>query len=181
MSADTDIDIIPMAFMTQVNTGPGNTPTLNFANQQNNCNTFTGTNLINCPQIGEDIKTCQQQYGKKILLSIGGATYTEGGFASAIEATTAADNIWQMFGPQNASQATSNVSLSATIARRQHYHSPHLKRQSTVLRPFGDAVLDGFDFDFESPVTNVVPFAARLRTLMDQDSTKQHYLTAAPQ
>ena len=182
VNVDTDIDIIPMAFMTQVTSGPGNTPTLNFANQQNDCTTFTGTNLINCPQIGDDIKACQQQYGKKILLSIGGATYTEGGFASSSDATAAADNIWQMFGPRNQSQPTGNVSLSATLARRQqNYHFPHLRRQSTALRPFGDAVLDGFDFDFESPVTNVVPFAARLRALMDQDCTKDYFLTAAPQ
>lgn len=48
-------------------------------------------------------------------------------------------------------------------------------------RPFGEAVVDGFDFDFESATTNLLPFAKRLREHMDSDSSKEYYLTAAPQ
>lgn len=55
---------------------------------------------------------------------------------------------------------------------------------ASVNRPFGDAAVDGFDFDFESTVQNMVPFASKLRALMDADqasSGKQWLLTAAPQ
>ena len=110
--------------------------------------------LIHCPQIASDIKTCQQ-YGKTILLSIGGATYTEGGFSSTSQAQYWAVKIWAMFGPQQSG--------------------------SNELRPFDDAVVDGFDFDFESSTNNMQAFASRLRSDMNGDSSKPYYLTAAPQ
>lgn len=55
---------------------------------------------------------------------------------------------------------------------------------SSALRPFGSAVVDGFDLDFEATIDNSVFFANRLRTLMDADwvqSGKDWLLTAAPQ
>jgi hypothetical protein len=53
---------------------------------------------------------------------------------------------------------------------------------SKTLRPFGDAALDGFDFDFEANVQHMAPFANELRSLMEADKSKQKfYLTAAPQ
>lgn len=144
-----------MAFLYQITTGTGGEPVLNFANQQNNCSTFNGTGLIDCPNIGSDITTCQTQYNKTLLISIGGATYTEGGFTSEDIATASAQKLWAMFGPEQSN--------------------------STELRPFGAAVIDGFDFDFETTVANTVPFATELRTLMDADTSKSYYLTAAPQ
>ncbi|TKA21923.1 hypothetical protein B0A50_08571 [Salinomyces thailandicus] len=153
--ANANLDIIPMAFLYQITTGLGGQPVLNFANSQNNCTTFEGTGLVNCPDIGQDILACQQEYGKTILLSIGGATYTEGGFVSADAAVNAADQLWAVFGP--------------------------LQPNSSALRPFGNAVIDGFDLDFETVMTNTVPFANQLRLLMDSDPSKQYFLTAAPQ
>jgi chitinase len=50
-----------------------------------------------------------------------------------------------------------------------------------VDRPFGDAVVDGFDFDFESTTNNLPAFGAKLRSLMDAAGGKKYYLTAAPQ
>lgn len=44
--------------------------------------------------------------------------------------------------------------------------------------------MDGFDFDFESSTTNMAPFAAQLRSLMDAAAGaggKPYYLSAAPQ
>ena len=128
---------------------------LNFADSQNNCSTFDGTELIECPNIGQDIVTCQKQYGKTILLSVGGATYTEAGFTSEDQAIASAEELWAMFGPQQVG--------------------------SSALRPFGSAVIDGFDFDFETTTTNTVLFASQLRSLMDTDTSKRYYLTAAPQ
>lgn len=55
---------------------------------------------------------------------------------------------------------------------------------SSVDRPFGTAVVDGFDFDFESSFNNLVPFGQRLRDLMDAataSSGRRFYLAAAPQ
>ncbi|KAL2220272.1 putative class III chitinase [Thermoascus aurantiacus ATCC 26904] len=150
---NTDIDVFQLAFLTVIN-GPGGAPEINFANQGNDCTVFPGTALLNCPQIGEDIKTCQS-LGKTILLSIGGATYSEGGFSSEDAAVAGANMIWETFGPQQPG--------------------------SSAYRPFGDAVVDGFDFDFEATVNNMVPFANTLRSLMDADTSKKYYLTAAPQ
>ena len=106
-----------MAFLYQITSGLGGQPVLNFANQQNNCTLFDGTELVNCPDVGEDITICQQKYGKTILLSIGGATYTEAGFTSEDAAVAAAQKLWAIFGPQQYS--------------------------SSALRPFGNAIVDG--------------------------------------
>jgi chitinase len=106
----------------------------------------------------QDIAECQSTYGKTILLSIGGATYTEGGFSSSAAAVTAASNLWSIFGPYSSS--------------------------SSSPRPFGQSVIDGFDFDFESTVSNMVPFANQLRSLMTASTSvtgKSYFLTAAPQ
>lgn len=105
--------------------------------------------------ISEDIKTCQG-LGKTILLSTGGSAYTEGGFQSEGDAVSSAKKIWQLFGPKS--------------------------NDSSVPRPFGDAVIDGFDFDFENLSMNNMPaFANQLRTLFSSDTSKSYYLTAAPQ
>ncbi|KAK7722213.1 Chitinase 2 [Diaporthe eres] len=120
--------------------------------------TLTSThNVVELPT-NRDIQLCQSSYQKTIMLSIGGATYTEGGFSSSDAAVSAANNIWAIFGPEQAG--------------------------STVKRPFGQAVVDGFDFDFESTTQNMPPFATQLRGLMTAATAaggKPYYLSAAPQ
>ncbi|KAL2825949.1 class III chitinase [Aspergillus cavernicola] len=153
---DPNIDVIILAFLTRIN-GPGGAPEIDFSSTSGNCDTFSGTNLKHCPEIGEDITKCQTA-DKTILLSIGGATYNEGGFTSESSAESSADLIWAMFGPEQ----------PPTTATAVH-------------RPFGKAVIDGFDFDFEAAVSNTGAFATRLRDLMDADAEKEYYLTAAPQ
>ncbi|KAK4189413.1 endochitinase 33 [Podospora australis] len=144
------VNIIPLAFLHVIK----NPTSVNFANAGDNCTTFPGTQLLRCPQIEEDIKTCQT-LGKTLLLSIGGATYTEGGFTSPAEAISFANLIWNMFGPV---------------------------RDTSINRPFGTAVIDGFDMDLEATSANMVPFAAELRRLMDAGGgNKKYYLSAAPQ
>jgi chitinase len=103
----------------------------------------------------EDIKTCQTKFGKTIILSIGGATYTQGGWANTQDAEMAAQSVWDMFGP--------------------------VPSGSNIDRPFGSAVVDGFDFDFESGTNNLPAFGAKLRSLIDGAGGKKFYLTAAPQ
>ena len=63
-----------------------------------------------------------------------------------------------------------------------------LKGPNSKHRPFGDAVVDGFDFDLESPTPGIDTFAKHLRKLMNQangssktKSRNNFYLTAAPQ
>lgn len=62
------------------------------------------------------------------------------------------------------------------------------KAPSSKHRPFGDAVVDRFDFDLENPAPRMDTFAKHLRKLMNQasgssktKSRKNFYLTAAPQ
>lgn len=112
----------------------------------------------------DDITACQKA-GKTVLLSLGGATYTEGGFSSESDAVAGADLIWDTFGPPQS--GSSNSSSNGPSSKAQIY------------RPFGDASIDGLDLDFESNVQNTVPFAQQLRKRMD--ASGKGYLTAAPQ
>ncbi|OAQ59835.1 class III chitinase [Pochonia chlamydosporia 170] len=149
--SNTNVDIIPVAFMNGITP-----PITNFANAGDNCTAFPDNgNLLNCPQIEADIKACQTTYGKTIILSLGGATYGQGGWSSASAAQAAAQNVWDMFGP--------------------------VPSGKTVDRPFGSAVVDGFDFDFEAAANNLPAFGQKLRSLMDAAGGKKFYLTAAPQ
>ncbi|KAG7287444.1 hypothetical protein NEMBOFW57_006955 [Staphylotrichum longicolle] len=78
------------------------------------------------------------------------------------EATTWASTLWSMFGPPPSSPTTN----------------------TTTLRPFGAASVDGFDMDLEAPSSNMAPFASALRQLMDASSAttgRRYYLSAAPQ
>ncbi|KAK4109068.1 carbohydrate-binding module family 1 protein [Canariomyces notabilis] len=156
--SNSPVNIIPLAFLHVIK----NPTSLNFANAGDNCTTFEGTQLLRCPEIEEDIQFCQS-LNKTILLSIGGATYTEGGFASPEEAITWANRLWAMFGPPPAAPPSADI-----------------------LRPFGSAVIDGFDMDFEATSSNMEPFAAALRRLMDDSAagetpSRRYLLSAAPQ
>ena len=72
---NSEVDIIPLAFMNGINP-----PIVNFASASDSC-TPLPSGLLSCPDIAADIATCQAA-GKTILLSIGGATYSQGGFPS---------------------------------------------------------------------------------------------------
>ncbi|KAK2603738.1 Chitinase 2 [Conoideocrella luteorostrata] len=148
---DTDIDIIPLAFMN------GISPMIvNFASAGDKCDKFSDNPLLlRCPDIEQDINTCQKKYGKTIILSLGGATYTQGGWSNSSDAEIAARSVWDTFGP--------------------------VPSDRNVSRPFGSAVVDGFDFDFESVTNNLPAFGAELRRLIDGTVDKKYYLTAAPQ
>ncbi|KAJ5182946.1 hypothetical protein N7492_000562 [Penicillium capsulatum] len=147
------MQVFPIAFDMMVN-GPGGAPEVDFSVQSKDCDVFEGTQLKNCPNIAKDIETCQKK-DKTIILSIGGATYSEGGFKSESDAKDGAKLMWETFGPK--------------------------QEGSKAKRPFGDVALDGFDFDFEANVQHMATFANELRSLMDQDSSKKYFLTAAPQ
>lgn len=92
-----------------------------------------------------------QQEGKIVLLSLGGAS-GQYGFSSDDEGQQFAQKLWDTFGGGSSDQ-----------------------------RPFGDAVVDGFDFDIEN--NNPKGYAALATELRKkfQDGTKQFYISAAPQ
>ncbi|KAL8816013.1 MAG: hypothetical protein Q9223_004909 [Gallowayella weberi] len=167
--ADSNIDIIPIAFLNvfpdQVG---GGYPGTNFGNQ---CGPETFKNkdgsdsplLSNCPLIGPDIKTCQAM-GKKILLSLGGAIPDNQSIKDDASAIAFAKFLWDAFGPKDAK-----------------YDGP---------RPFGDAVVDGFDFDIESAVSpNDATSQYRgygtmidaLRVFFAADVRKEYYISGSPQ
>ncbi|KAL9593290.1 MAG: hypothetical protein Q9179_005971 [Wetmoreana sp. 5 TL-2023] len=166
---DTNIDIIPIAFLNvfpdQVN---GGYPGTNFGNQ---CGSETFKNkdgsssplLSNCPFIGPDIKTCQA-LGKKILLSLGGAIPTNQSIKNDESAVAFAKFVWNAFGPVDVT-----------------YDGP---------RPFGDAVVDGFDFDIESAISDndatsqyrgYGKMIDTLRIFFAADAQKQYYISGSPQ
>ncbi|CAO2654750.1 Nn.00g114830.m01.CDS01 [Neocucurbitaria sp. VM-36] len=152
--ADTNIDIVLLAFLVAVNDAGGQ-PKLNFANQGYNCTGSTSPTI--CQEIEADIKDCQEKK-KTVLLSMGGAIATEErGYNDEPAAKDGAKKMWDMFGPNGA---------------------------KGIFRPFGSASVDGFDLAFEKDVSNIIPFGKELRTLMDnyekEQGGRQFYLSAAP-
>ncbi|CCH41768.1 Endochitinase [Wickerhamomyces ciferrii] len=92
-----------------------------------------------------------QSKGKKILLALGGAN-GDYGFTGDSDGTNFADTLWNLFG-----------------------------EGESDTRPFGDAAVDGFDFDIENKnQEGYVALAKALRTKFSS-SSKQYYLSAAPQ
>ena len=75
------------------------------------------TGMLACGQMAEDIATCQSA-GKKVLLSLGGAT-AQTAFTDDNQAATFASTLWDLFG--------AGTGLDAG------------------LRPFGKTTIDGFD------------------------------------
>ncbi|KAH8548638.1 chitinase 1 [Umbelopsis sp. PMI_123] len=147
---DSTTDIFVLAFLN-VFFSTGNDPALDFANASNNCTTFSGTNMLHCPQIGQDIKTCQAN-GKKILLSLGGASGSYG-FTSDAQGSAFADQLWNLFGGGSSS-----------------------------TRPFDTAIVDGFDLDIEGgSSTGYAAFVTQMRTHYSSDTSKSYYISGAPQ
>ena len=119
----------------------------------NHCNTsFPGyPDLLNCSKIGNQIKTCQD-YGRKIILSLGGPSGVYG-FSSTNEAEIFARRIWNLF-------------LGG----------------DSDLKPFKGASLDGVDFYIEAGTTEYyVDFIRAIRQLMLMDNSKSYIITGAPQ
>lgn len=116
--------------------------------------------LQSCPLIAKDIEYCQSK-GKKILLSLGGASPSVF-IASESSAVEFADFLWGAFGPG-----------------KQTWNGP---------RPFGYVSVDGFDFDIESQaesITGSVDFGYatmvdHFRHLFSQED-ETYYISAAPQ
>ncbi|CCD26758.1 chitinase NDAI_0I01890 [Naumovozyma dairenensis CBS 421] len=139
----SDADIFILSFLYEFpNTN------LDFSNA---CSEHSTDGILHCSQIAQDITTCQS-LGKKVLLSLGGATGTYG-FSSIAEATAYAETLWNLFG----------------------------EGSTTEIRPFDFAVVDGFDFDVENNNSvGYSALVQKLRSLYETGS-KQYYISAAPQ
>lgn len=92
-----------------------------------------------CPQIEKDIKTCQDM-GIKVLLSLGGDSRLGDYMVKSDEdGKAAAKIIYNLFNPNG---------------------------DPSYTRPFGDATIDGFDFDIEKDISSGLgALAAELRSL----------------
>lgn len=92
-----------------------------------------------------------QSNGKKVLLSLGGESGSYG-FSSDSDAEDFAGVLWDLFG-----------------------------EGSSDTRPFGESVIDGFDFDIENnEPAGYAALAKELRQYFESGS-KNYYLSAAPQ
>ncbi len=169
---DSTIDIIPIAFLNIFPDQAKGYPGTNFGNQcgaetyKNPADNTTSPLLSNCPLIGPDIITCQKA-GKKILLSLGGSVPSDQSIRSDSSAITFAIFLWQAFGP--------------------------IQNGYTGPRPFGDAVVDGFDFDIESiikadqdPADAYRGYGTMVNTFrevfaLEPADSKRYYISASPQ
>ncbi|KAK9466542.1 glycoside hydrolase superfamily [Lipomyces arxii] len=147
---DSTADIIVLAFLSVFFDSSNGLPVVNFAGSCEG-NYFDGTTLLECPSIAEDIVTCQSN-GKKVFLSLGGATGSYG-FQSDSQAETFAATIWDLFGG----------GWSET-------------------RPFSQTVVDGFDLDIEGgSSTGYAAFVAAMRAYYEDFTEKSMYISGAPQ
>ncbi|KAG9943618.1 glycoside hydrolase, partial [Aureobasidium melanogenum] len=175
-----NVDIVSIGFINVFpDQGAGGWPGSNFGNAcGSETYTYNGTKTqlySNCPDIGTDIAICQQLYGKKVLLSIGGGYPTNYFIKNDASAVNFAEFLWGAFGPVKSEWTSTG--------------GP---------RPFGTAVVDGFDFDIESELSSAPVVDGRAltnyktngyvkmittfkNTLYPQDSMKPYYISGAPQ
>ncbi|KAL8969562.1 MAG: hypothetical protein Q9183_001942 [Haloplaca sp. 2 TL-2023] len=157
MCQDSNVDIVILAFLDTF-FGAGGYPGLNLGSACSGpseaMQAAGASNLLSCPTLENDIKICQS-LGKKVLLSLGGAKASTA-FSSDEQASGFATQLWNLFGGGNG--------------------------EAAEMRPFGTAVLDGFDVDNEDKSTAFwSTFVSSLRKTMDADSSKKYYISAAPQ
>ncbi|KAJ1922328.1 Chitinase 2 [Mycoemilia scoparia] len=141
---DGTVDAFTLAFMNGF-------PNI-IMNLANGCETmYSGTNILNCPHVGEDIKTCQAA-GKAILLSLGGASGAYG-FSSDSQGAEFADTLWNMFFKGN---------------------TTYRPFGDAVLDGIDIDIEGGSSVGYAGMIN-------RLHELFTADPSKKYYLTAAPQ
>ncbi|KAJ2637845.1 Chitinase 2 [Coemansia sp. RSA 1286] len=141
---DSTVDAIALAFLYQF----PNTK-LDFSSACKS--TFSGTDLLHCPDMAADIKLCQSK-GKIVLLSMGGAAGSYG-FSSDAEAKTYADTMWDMFFEGNGSQRPFDDAVLDGV----------------------DLDIEG------GSTSGYAAFVTQLRSHFASGDSKQYYVTAAPQ
>jgi chitinase len=148
--ADSGIDILVLSFLYQWGNGV-TTPAGTIGQSCSIDATGAGTG---CDDLAAAITTCQGN-GKKIILSLGGASgaYSLQGQS---DAEAIGQSLWDSYGKSGSSSAP---------------------------RPFGDAFVNGWDFDLEanSGNDNYQYLIAKLRGNFASDSSNTYYITGAPQ
>ncbi|XWX00626.1 hypothetical protein V2A60_008647 [Cordyceps javanica] len=154
---DPSYDTVNLAFLSYF-FGSGQYPRLTIAslNGSSEAQRLAGAvDLQDGTSLVPAIRKCQAR-GKRVLLSMGGAAgYADVRVADDAQGRQVADTIWNLFlGGGNKPE----------------------------IRPFGDVVLDGVDFDNESgQSTGYEAMAAQFRTHFASDPRRRYYMTAAPQ
>lgn len=157
MCQDDNVDIVVLAFLTTF-FGPAGQPVINFGPATGGTPTLgaqkiNATGLLDSPFLAKNITSCQSR-GKKVLLSLGGATGVTN-FTSDAQATQFANNLWNLFGGG---------------------------MTDSDMRPFGKVKIDGFDVDNEDHSTKYYnTFVSALRGTYAGDKSKQYYISGAPQ
>ena len=120
MCSDDSVNIVILAFLSEFFSA-GGLPTMDFGpacgGQSSQMQAKGATGMLECGKMAQDIATCQSS-GKKVLLSLGGAT-AQTAFTDDNQAATFASTLWDLFG--------AGTGLD------------------TGLRPFGKTKIDGFD------------------------------------
>lgn len=144
-TASEGIDTIVLAFVTGVSNGI----------QGQIGSTCTLGNGQSCSQLESAVAKCKQQ-GKKIYVSIGGATGNVQ-VGSQQQAESAATALFGAFGAPGSGS-------------------------SSQSRPLGQQFVDGFDIDVESNSGGQMPaMISKLRQLFAQDSKNKYAISGAPQ
>ncbi|KAK3109297.1 hypothetical protein LTR53_017603 [Teratosphaeriaceae sp. CCFEE 6253] len=150
-----NVDLVLLAFVTAF-FAAHDQPRVNFGaacDAPSAAQLASAPDLLDCPRLAAEIKSCQR-LGKPVLVSLGGYIASTS-LSSTAQAKRVAATLWDLFG---AGTATPD------------------------LRPFRDAVVDGFDLDNESGHPAFYnTLATALRTHMAKDPGKRYYISAAPQ
>ncbi|RDW64038.1 hypothetical protein BP5796_10540 [Coleophoma crateriformis] len=167
----TSIDIIPIGFINQFpQQTQSDVPAENFGNACYGLPLYPGTELYkSCPNVTEGIPVCQS-LGKKVLLSLGGAsaTYQLTGAAAGIEF---ADYLWKAYGPiDEAYVAAGGI---------RPFDGGRTNTDGTTID------IDGFDFDIEFPSIDLsegyIAMVNRLRENFLDNPSKKYIISGAPQ
>ncbi|GME22526.1 glycosyltransferase family 2 protein [Neofusicoccum parvum] len=151
------IDAVILGFIRDFNNTAGY-PTVDFGRWicpgKRPANSTVAPGLATCPELSDEMRKCQAR-GKKVFVSIGGATSNTSfdGDGGGRDAENAARALWDLFGEGTA---------------------------SPDLRPLGNVTIDGFDIDHEvgSP-SNYDTFTKTLRSLL-ATASKPMWISAAP-
>jgi len=150
------IDVVVLSFIDQY--GDGKAPSGGFNEPSDGYCTINGDGSGSCPNLASDIKECQSK-GKKVILSVGGGG-APGTLSSTGDAQGVAYSLWNSYG------------------------NPDFKDSGdSSPRPFGDAFVNGFDFDIEttSGESHYAALIQKLQSYFTRDSSNQYLITGAPQ
>jgi chitinase len=148
---ESSVDIIPLAFINKFPAQANGWVEETFGNHacfagnfQNNPG-WDGVNnpannflALTCPELQQDIPICQKVYGKKIIISLGGAVSANSNYqlTGQSDGIKFAQFLWGAYGPYKGD------------------NSPYMLAGG--VRPLGlDIDIDGFDFDIENAPTGI--------------------------